>query len=149
MLATALASIALLPGLLTTPVKDVKRDTKLPILLPPTLATKETKKLYGGGQGSARYFSFSVSTIKDCDGANACSLAWFSGAKGGSPYGDRNVKLANGRKGKYTPLSCGASCSPPSVTWKERGVVYEIQLQDATRSALVKLANAAIRKGPR
>lgn len=149
MLATALASVALLPGLFTTPLADVKQDTKLPVLLPSTLTTKESKKLYGSGEGSARNYSFAVSTVKDCGGANACSHAWFSGAKGGTPYGERSVKLANGRKGKYTPLSCGGSCSPPSLTWKERGVVYEIQLQEATRSALIKLANAAIRKGPR
>lgn len=147
MLAATLASVALLPGLLTPTVAEVKRDTKLPILLPSTLSTQETKTLYGSGEGEARTYQIVVSTEADC-GANACSLAWFSGSKGGSPYGDRSVKLANGRKGKYTPLSCGASCSPPSITWKERGVVYEIQL-DTTRSGLVKLANSAIRKGPR
>ena len=53
-----------------------------------------------------------------------------------------------GRKGRYIPLSCGASCSPPSVVWKERGVVYEIST-DATRAQLVRMANSAIRTGPR
>jgi hypothetical protein len=149
MLATALASVALLPGLLTTPVADVEQDSKLPILLPSTMTVKESKKLYGGGEGSASNYSFSISTDKDCGGANACSVAWFSGSKGGKAYGERSVKLTKGRKGKYTPLSCGGSCSPPSITWKERGVVYEIQVQEATRASLIKLANAAIRKGPR
>ena len=61
------------------------------------------------------------------------SLAYFSGTKGGKPYGPRKATLANGRKGRYNPLSCGGSCSPPSITWKERGVVYEIQA-DTTRA---------------
>ena len=60
----------------------------------------------------------------------------------------RKATLANGRKGRFNPLSCGGSCSPPSVTWKERGVVYEIQA-DTTRARLVRMANDAIRRGPR
>jgi hypothetical protein len=147
MLATALASVALLPGLLTPTVADVKQDTKLPILLPSTLSTQETKTLYGSGEGDARMYQLVVSTEEEC-GANACSLAWFSGSKGGQPYGDRKVTLTNGRKGKYTPLSCGGSCSPPSITWKERGVVYEISTE-ATRAQLVRMANSAIKQGPR
>jgi hypothetical protein len=146
-LATALASVALLPGLLTTPVADVKQDSKLPILLPSTLTIKESKKLYGAGEGSARNYTFAVSTVKNCS-ANACAVASFSASKGGSIYGDRKVTLTKGRQGRYTPLSCGGSCSPPSIVWKERGVVYEIST-DATRTQLVRMANAAIRKGPR
>ena len=147
MLATALASIALLPGLLTPTVAEVKQDTPLPILLPSTMQTTESKELFGAGEGEARNYQLVVSTEEDC-GANACSLAWFSGSKGGSVYGDRKATLANGRKGRYIPLSCGGSCSPPSIVWKERGVVYEISM-DATRSQLVRMANSAIRKGPR
>jgi len=146
-LATALASVALLPGLLTTPVSEVKQDSKLPILLPSTMTTKQSGKLYGDGEGSARNYTFAVSTVKNCS-ANACAVASFSASKGGEVYGDKKVTLAKGRKGRYIPLSCGGSCSPPSVVWKERGVVYEIST-DATRTQLVKLANSAIRKGPR
>jgi hypothetical protein len=147
MLATALASVALLPGLLTAPLADVKQDTPLPILLPSSLTTSETKKLYGAGEGEADSYRFAVSTKKNCS-ANACAVASFSAAKGVDLYGDRKVTLAKGRKGRYLPMSCGASCSPPSVVWKERGVVYEISL-DATRAQLVRLANSAIKKGPR
>jgi len=147
MLATALASVALLPGLLTPTVAEVKQDTKLPILLPSTLVTNETKELFASGEGAARTYQFVLSTVEDC-GANACSTAWFYGSKGGSVYGDRKATLANGRKGRYIPLSCGGSCSPPSIVWKERGVVYEISM-DATRAQLVRMANSAIKQGPR
>jgi len=74
MLATALASVALLPGLLTPTVADVKQDTKVPILLPSSLTTQETKQLYGGGEGEARSYTFAVSTVKNCS-ANACAVA--------------------------------------------------------------------------
>ena len=66
------------------------------------------------------------------------------------PYGTRKVTLANGRKGRYLPLSCGGSCSPPSIQWRERGVLYEIQRWSKNaRAKLVKMANSAIRAGPR
>jgi hypothetical protein len=128
-------------------VADVKQDTKVPILLPSSLTTQETKTLYGGGEGEARRYSIAVSTVKNCS-ANACAVASFSAMKGIAVYGDRKVTLAKGRKGRYIPLSCGGSCSPPSIVWKERGVVYEIST-DATRAQLVRMANSAIRKGPR
>ena len=89
-----------------------------------------------------------VSTVEDCS-ANACAVASFSATKGRGRTATRKVTLANGRKGRYNPLSCGGSCSPPSIAWKERGVVYEIQTATATRAQLVKMANSAIRKGPR
>ena len=147
MLATALTTVALLPGLLSPTVAEVKQQTPLPVLLPSTLTTSETKTLYASAEGEARMYQVVVSTEEDC-GANACSLAWFSGSKGGQPFGDRKVTLTSGRKGKYTPLSCGGSCSPPSITWKERGVVYEIST-NATRAQLVRMANSAIKQGPR
>jgi hypothetical protein len=147
MLASVLASVALLPGLLTTPVDTVKPATTVPILLPATLSTDSKKRLYGTGEGEAGRYQFVVSTRKDC-GANACSLAFFSAMEGIAIYGDRKATLTGGRKGRYIPLSCGASCSPPSIVWKERGVVYEISM-DATRSQLVRMANSAIKQGPR
>ena len=147
MLAAALASVALLPGLFTPTVAEVKQDTKLPVLLPSSLTTNETQELFASGEGESRRYQLILSTVKDC-GANACSTAWFSGSKGGSVYGDRKATLANGRKGRYIPLSCGGSCSPPSIVWKERGVVYEISM-DATRAQLVRMANSAIKQGPR
>ena len=146
MLATALTSIALLPGLLTPTVEEVKRQTPLPILAPSTFAT-DHRPLYAGGSGDRRGYRIALSTIEDC-GASACSVAFFSATKGGKPYGPRRATLAEGRKGRYNPLSCGASCSPPSITWKQRGVVYEIQA-DTTRARLVRMANDAIRRGPR
>jgi len=146
MLASALATVALLPGLLTPTVAEVNEQTPLPILAPSSITT-DLSPLYGSGSGDRRGYQIVLSTIEDC-GANACSLAYFSGTKGGRPYGPRPATLANGRKGRYNPLSCGGSCSPPSITWKERGVVYEIQA-DTTRSRLVKMANDAIRRGPR
>jgi hypothetical protein len=55
--------------------------------------------------------------------------------------------------GRFTPLSCGASCSPPRIEWSERGATYGIQANVGTqrteRRILVRMANSAIRTGPR
>lgn len=147
MFAATLASVALLPGLLTPTVTEVKQDTKLAILIPTSLTPGKTGTLYGSGEGGARLYAVRVSTEKDCTGA-PCALATFSGSKDGKVYGERKATLAKGRKGRYTPLTCEASCSLPTIVWKERGVVYEIST-NATRAQLVRMANSAIKKGPR
>jgi hypothetical protein len=149
MLAAALATVALLPGLLTGTVADVNDQTPLRVLVPSTLKTDESP-LYASGEGHKKDYQIAISTRRDC-GANACSLAFFSAYKGMKLYGTRKVTLAKGRKGRYLPLSCGGSCSPPSVQWVERGVLYEIQMDFAknARAELVKMANSAIRNGPR
>ena len=149
MLAAAFASVALLPGLLTPTVTAVDKQTPLPILLPRTMNTT-ISPLYASGDGNRKDYQVVVSSEKDC-GANACSLAFFSAYKGMKPYGTRKVTLANGRKGRYLPLSCGGSCSPPSIQWTERGNLYEIQMdfEKNARAELVKMANSAIKAGPR
>jgi len=68
--------------------------------------------------------------------------------RGGRPSGRRTVRLARGRTGHYRPLSCGASCSPPSVEWRERHARYSVQAKVGKRE-LVRMANSAIRNGPR
>jgi hypothetical protein len=148
----AAASIALLPGLLTGTVTDVKQQTPLPILLPDNFYS-DFDELYPYGGGDKKTYDVGVSAAPDCGGANACFAAGFSAAKGGKPFGRGKVTLTKGRHGRYQPLSCGGSCSPPSISWKERGVTYTIQAKvvgkQSDRALLVKMANEAIRQGPR
>jgi hypothetical protein len=152
MLASLAASIALLPGLLTGTVTDVKQQTPLPILLPNNFYS-DFDELYAYGGGDKRSYDIGVSAAPDCGGANACFAASFGAAKGGKPFGRGKVTLTKGRHGRYQPLGCGASCSPPSISWKERGVTYTIQAKvvgkQSDRALLVKMANEAIRQGPR
>jgi hypothetical protein len=152
MLAAAFATIALLPGLLTSTVADVKQHTPLPILAPDNFYS-DFDELYPYGGGSEKEYSLGVSAAPDCGGANACFAADFRAEKGGKPFGRGKVTLTKGRHGRYQPLSCGASCSPPSISWKERGVTYTIQAKvvgkKTDRQLLAKMANEAIRKGPR
>jgi hypothetical protein len=147
MLATTLASVALLPGLLTPTLPDVKASRELPVLLPSTLITKEKTRLYARGVGDPSEYLVTITNRKDCS-ANYCTVAYLSGRKGLKASGGSSVKLANGRKGRYQKKSCGASCTPPSVSWQVRDVLYTVQTH-ASRKDLMKMANSAIKKGPR
>ncbi len=163
MLATFAASIALLPGVLTGTVSDVKQQTPLPILVPSTFYSDfDHLHPYGGGDKKSYDLGVAAAPASECGGeasgrdsggANACFAASFSARKGGTPFGRGKVTLAKGRHGRYQPMGCGASCSPPSISWKERGVTYTIQAKvvgkPSDRALLVKMANEAIKQGPR
>jgi hypothetical protein len=130
-------------------------DAGLVVLLPDiiNLDYQSTGKVYAQGDGDKRLgtYTLALSGAKDCGGANACFLAEFLGAKGAKlGYKTTNVKLALGMKGHYQPLSCGASCSPPSIAWVQKGVRYEIQAKAlGGKKAFVKMANSAITTGNR
>ena len=152
MLATFAASIALLPGVLTGTVSEVKQQTPLPILVPSNFYS-DFDHLHPYGGGDKKSYDLGVAAAPDCGGATACFAASFRAEKGGTPFGRGKVTLAKGRHGRYQPMGCGASCSPPSISWKERGVTYTIQAKvvgkPSDRALLVKMANEAIKQGPR
>jgi hypothetical protein len=130
----------------------VKAKTEIPVLLPDTMPT-DAKRLYAEHWQSKRSYTLSLGAVRHCGEATACFEADFMGTKGGTPFGPKPVTLARGRHGRFKPLTCGASCSPPSVSWKERGATYTIQANVGTgkteRRILVAMANEAIRRGPR
>jgi hypothetical protein len=54
--------------------------------------------------------------------------------------------------GYYKPLTCGASCSAPTIQWRQNGALYEIQAKETGKRAkrtMIGLANSAIRFGRR
>ena len=158
MLAPLLAALALaappadLNTLFADTLPDVKAKTSIPILLPDAMPS-DYDALYPSGAGSRREYSIGLAAAPDCGGANACFVADFGARRGGKPYGRGKVTLAGGRHGRFQPLSCGGSCSPPSISWKQAGVTYSIQANVGTkrteRRILVKMANEAITHGPR
>lgn len=159
MLAPLLTALALtgvhdadLNALFARALPRVKAKTQLAVLLPDTMPT-EIDPLYPDSFATRRSYALDLGGVRHCGGATACFEAEFSAVKGGTPFGMRKVTLARGRHGRFKPLTCGASCSPPSVSWKERGATYTIQAnvgdQRTERRILVRMANEAIRRGPR
>src|SRR5918997_4137031 len=128
--ATLGASTIDLPELFAEQLPRVTDRTEVPVLLPQTMPD-EFDEYFPTGFARTRRWGLQIGAAKGCGGATACFIASFSGRKGGKPFGERRVKLARGRVGRFQPMSCGASCSPPAIEWKERGATYSISAKVA------------------
>jgi hypothetical protein len=121
----------------------------LPVLVPAKMNLDYDGKVYATSSTRRGEYGISLAATARC-GGNACFLAQLSADRGQSLGVKRNVRLANGIRGAYVPLSCGASCSPPSIQWIQKGVRYEIQAKAlGGKKAFVAMANSAIRAGNR
>ena len=98
MLAAALTTIALLPGLLTGTVDEVKEQTPLPILVSDNFYS-DFDPLYPFGAGDRRSYTIRADAGPDCDGANVCFAADFRAEKGGKPFGARQGHAGQGPQG--------------------------------------------------
>jgi hypothetical protein len=150
--ASAPAKTLDLPDLFANALPKVKAKTTVPILLPQRYIS-DAKKNFPSASGRKKGYTFSIGAVKNCGGATACFVAEFSAKKGAKPSFKKTVKLAHGRTGHFKPLTCGASCSPPMLEWRQGGVLYWIQAHAGTakqeKRRLVRMANSAIRHGPR
>lgn len=145
-----------IPAELRSVFPKVKREAGVAILLPDALPAALDRPLYTTGGGTSNGYDISLALTPRCGGANACTAGYFGAERGGTLVEElESVKLTSGMTGRYKPLTCGASCSAPSIEWLLGGVLYTIQLKlnygDDTkdRAALVALANSAIDAGPR
>jgi hypothetical protein len=130
----------------------VRQATMLPVLLPDTMPFEDIS-LHAGGHGRPRAYHHDLATARECGRATACFVADFSARRGARPSGLVKVRLRGGRTGWFTPMACGASCSPPSIAWRQNGAAYVFQAKVGTRATarriLVRMANQAIRAGGR
>ena len=135
------------PKRFATQVERARTQTTVPILLPQTMRA-DFRRFFPEGRARLNTWRFDVGAVRGCHQATACFIAEFRASRDGRPSGRRTVELARGRTGHFHPLSCGASCSPASIEWHERGALYSIQAKVAKRE-LVRMADSAIRNGPR
>ncbi len=135
------------PKRFATQLERAHAQTSVPILLPQTMEA-DFRRFYAEGRATAGAWRFDLGAERDCRQATACFSAEFKGVRDGKPSGRRAIRLARGRTGYYRPLACGASGSPPSIEWRERHTLYSIQAKVAKRE-LLRMANSAIRSGPR
>jgi hypothetical protein len=132
-------------------IEALNRKTTVPILLPRSLPSP-TARLYAGAWTVPRGWVLSLAGAPRCGGANACFLASFEGRRGGVLPRPSNLRLPNGDRAFYKPITCGASCSPASLWFVHRGVLHAWQLKDPPaggRRAMARLAASAIAAGPR
>ena len=136
-----------LTELFATQLERARSQTEVAILLPQTMRS-DFRRHFPEGRARPRAWRFDIGAVRGCRQATACFVAEFKAVRDGKPSGRRTVRLTLGRTGYYHPLSCGASCSPPSVEWRERHALYSIQAKVSKRE-LLRMANSAIRNGPR
>jgi len=139
-------------------VSPLRAKTSVPVLLPSYFpyARSSGQKLRAAGSAQRSRWSVSLYYGRNCGGANACTVGFMEGQRRGTPGGFvQRVTLAQGVKATYKPTTCGASCSPAEIDWVLKGVVYRYQLQvnargkAAEKAAMIKMANSAIKAGPR
>ena len=136
-----------LPALFATQLARAHAQTDVPILLPQTMRS-DFRRHHAEGRARPKAWRFDIGAVRGCNQATACFIAEFKAVRDGRPSARRTILLARGRTGYYQPLACGASCSPPSIEWRERHALYSIQAKVVKRE-LVRMANSAIRNGPR
>ena len=131
----------------------VKRASTVPVLLPRSLRVSTTyRRVFATGGVERGGWVLSLAADPRCGGANACFIASFEGRRGGSLPDRPNVRLRDGTRAVYRPISCGASCAPASLWFVRGGVLYGWQVKSPPRSAraaLVAMANEALLAGPR
>jgi hypothetical protein len=141
-----------LPRLFAKQIRSAKEHTGVPVRLPQKLPS-DFSHHYPEGEAHSGRWTFDIGAVRNCHLATACFIAQFRGVRGGRPGNVRKVTLVGGRTGYFRPLSCGASCSPPSIEWRQHGVLYTIQAnvggKRTERRILVRMADSAIRHGPR
>jgi hypothetical protein len=149
------ARVVPIPAAFSAVLPGVKRQSRIPVRLPSRAdVDTDVAQLFATGGGRRGRYDLELASSSRCGGANACFVAAFT-ARRARRLGERsNVRLARGLRGVYRPLSCGASCSPPSIAWRQGGVRYDMQIRitasrNRERAAMIALANSAIRSGPR
>ena len=135
------------PKRFATQLERARTQTTVPILLPQTMRS-DFRRFFPEGRATAGAWRFDLGAVRRCNQATACFIAEFKGVRDGRPAGKRTIRLSRGRTGYYHRGSCGASCTPPSIEWRERHSLYSIQAKVGKRE-LVRMANSAIRNGPR
>jgi hypothetical protein len=134
-------------------LRAVKAKTTVPVFPPAALPFGgKVPRLYAVGFGSRNAWGFELDGAPNCGSANACFLASFQAKRGARLPGTSNLRLAGGQRAYYKGVTCGASCSPATLWFVQRGVLYVWQHKDPPRNAktvLARLAAEAIAAGPR
>lgn len=133
-------------------------DHGIAVLLPTTLRLEDPKKSAAAVVHDG--YRLELDYSEPCDGANVCTAAEFTAARGTMRAYGKAVALSDGIHGAYSGIQCGASCSPATIQWREKGVLYSISATlgveltaqpnpGAVRGAFVAAADQAIAAGPR
>lgn len=149
-----------LPKVFASVLGEVKTKSHVPILLPSELpdSVGRAENAVIGNAASNTYAILLYYRLGIGDAGFAASFS----ADAKPKFDPRElpnvdgVELAHGIHGFFRAVSCGGSCAPANLWWKDGGTVYQIQMKlDSSLSAesqektIVAVANSAILGGPR
>jgi len=138
----------------------VKTKSRIAVLLPSELSEPFSKAKYAVvGKASVGEYAISLYYEPGIGDAGFAALFAAKANPGFEPKELANVsevKLAHGVVGYFRPVSCGGSCAPANLWWKEGRVLYQVQLRLSStlsegdqRRAMIATADSAILAGPR
>jgi hypothetical protein len=149
-----------LPKSLVPVLAHVKAKTSIPVLLPTELP-RPFRDAKDATVERVAPDEYAVALWYELGAGNAGYAASFSG-KRNSAYSPRElgnvrkVKLTGGIVGFFRPVSCGGSCAPANLWWKQGASLYQIQLklgstlgEKKQQKVIMEVANSAIQAGPR
>jgi hypothetical protein len=152
--AAALAAAPSLPARFAEQIATIKRHRGAPPVLLPRGLPLGRHRLYATVSTVRGGYFLALGVVRGCGGVDACSVATFSGARGGTVDDLTPVHVAGASAATYHGLLCGGSCSPPAIDFIVHGDLYSIQAnlsvpKTEDESTLVRAAEAAISAGPR
>jgi hypothetical protein len=131
---------------------EVKETTGIAVRLPSFIGglPRNTPRVSGRVAKSREgRYRLELGFGRSCTGGNACFIAAFIGRENAEVVArGLQVRLAHSINGYYREGRCGANCSPATVQWEQRGVVYDVRTKFGQAKS-VRLANQAIRAGAR
>jgi hypothetical protein len=115
-----------LPELLTSVLPEIKAKTHVPVMLPSDLPQPVSGAKHAVIE-KASDKEYAIILLYKL-GIGDAGFAAFFGAQGDPDYEPqdlgniRKVELTRGLLGYFRPVSCGGSCAPASIWWKDVGL---------------------------
>jgi hypothetical protein len=158
--APSFPAVRSLPDALVSALAEVKAGTGISVLLPTELPQPFSDAKHAVVE-KVSADEYAVALYYESEMGNAGFAASFT-AKRNARYSPRElpnvqeVKLAGGVVGFFSPVSCGGSCAPANLWWKQGATLYQIQLklpstlpEKKQLGVITGVADSAILAGPR
>ena len=144
-----LPSIKLLIPFSNKLFRSSRKKTKVPLWLPHYIPESEGDiPLYAQVETvTAKSYSILLGFDPECNGGTACRLGSVSGEKINSQnkiLKGKKITFSRKRQGYFVDAICGANCSDSTLSWQEKGYLYQVAIKAGDLKTLVKMANSTI-----
>jgi hypothetical protein len=130
-------------------IPTLKKKTKIPLWLPSYIPESEGDiPLYAQVETvTAKSYSILLGFDPECNGETACRLGSVSGeiinGKNKILKG-KKITFSRKKQGYFVDATCGANCSDSTLSWQEKGYLYQVAIKAGDLKTLVKMANSTV-----